>query len=71
MHRISARRRSGGTAPCSIVLEDKEPVKPRIQDVVALLFEISPEQAILFRIKRTGLYERASGRPGLSPLALA
>lgn len=50
-----------------VVLQDKEPVKPRIQDVVALLFEITTEQALLFMIKRTGMYERVR-EAWLSPL---
>ncbi len=44
-----------------VTLQDKEPVRPRIQDIVALLFDMSNEQALCVRIKRTAMYEKLQG----------
>jgi radical SAM family uncharacterized protein/radical SAM-linked protein len=39
-----------------IVLQDSEKAKPRIQDVVGMLFNAGPEQAALFGVKRTAMF---------------
>jgi radical SAM family uncharacterized protein/radical SAM-linked protein len=58
-----------GERPClAVVLQDQDQVKPRIQDVAALLLELPPEEAALLRIRRTGLFEKISGA-WTSPLA--
>lgn len=44
-----------------IVLQDSDKARPRIQDVVEKLFAISRDEALLFRIKRTAMFEKVSG----------
>jgi radical SAM family uncharacterized protein/radical SAM-linked protein len=59
---------SGTTSKVAIVLQDQDQIKPRIQDVAALLFELAPEQASVLRIRRTGLFEKVQDA-WTSPLA--
>ncbi len=42
-----------------ITLQDKDGVRPRIQDVIAQIFESSPDAAMLLRIRRTEMYYRS------------
>jgi hypothetical protein len=51
----------------NIVLVDQDQLKPRVQDVVEQLFGIDREQAVLFSIKRSGLYCREKDR-WISPM---
>ncbi len=44
-----------------ITLQDKDQLKPRVQDVIALLFGTSPDQSVLFGVKRTGMYYSSRG----------
>jgi radical SAM family uncharacterized protein/radical SAM-linked protein len=48
-------------ATITIVLQDFEQIKPRVQDVIEKLFSITREQALLFRIKRTAQYWNDKG----------
>jgi len=45
----------------SIILVDRERIKPRIQDVVAQLFAVKLEQLHLFGITRTGMFYQSEG----------
>ncbi len=53
---------SEGPALLSIALQDQGQIKPRIQDVMEQLLEITKEQFLLFRVKRTGLYWKENGQ---------
>ncbi len=44
-----------------ITLQDRDQIKPRVQDVIERCFNIGPEQAVRFRIKRIGMYCRNRG----------
>ena len=50
-----------GDGSLEIILQDSDKARPRIQDVVEQLFAISRDEALLFRIKRTAMFEKASG----------
>jgi radical SAM family uncharacterized protein/radical SAM-linked protein len=39
-----------------ITLVDSNQLKPRVQDVIERAFDIGPEQAVLFGVKRVGMY---------------
>ena len=39
-----------------ITLQDKDGVRPRIQDVIAQILESSPDETMLLRVRRTGMY---------------
>lgn len=45
-----------------VVLRDSEQVKPRIQDVVEKLFDITHDDALLFRIKRVAMFWNDNGK---------
>ncbi len=53
---------SEGPALLTVTLQDREPVKPRIQDVLEQLYGITKEQVLLFRVKRNGLFWNENGR---------
>jgi len=53
---------SEGTALLTVTLQDREPIKPRIQDVLEQLWGITKEQFLLFRVKRSGLFWNENGR---------
>lgn len=53
---------SAGGAVIEITLQDKDAVRARIQDVIEKLFEIGPDESVLFRIKRTAVYCSLEGR---------
>lgn len=59
--------RSSGETTISIVMRETESVRARIQDVVEQLFEVDPETAALFRIRRTEMYVSRNGN-WISPL---
>jgi radical SAM family uncharacterized protein/radical SAM-linked protein len=42
-----------------ITLQDRDQIKPRVQDVISRCFELDPEAVAPFPVKRTGLYCRA------------
>jgi len=44
-----------------VTIQDSDNAKPRIQDVVEELFAVSRDQALLFRIKRTAMFEKVNG----------
>jgi radical SAM-linked protein len=44
-----------------IAIQDSDKARPRIQDVVEKLFAIGRDEALLFRIKRTAMFEKVSG----------
>ncbi len=44
---------------CTLV--DHDQIKPRMQDVIEQLYTITSEHAVLFRIKRVGMYCREQG----------
>ena len=44
-----------------LTLEDKNQVKPRVQDVAAQCFAIGHEETTLFGIRRTGMYQQNRG----------
>ena len=50
-----------GDAALEITLQDSDKAKPRIQDVVGKLFAVSRDEALLFRIKRTAMFEKVNG----------
>jgi radical SAM family uncharacterized protein/radical SAM-linked protein len=50
-----------GAGSLEITLQDSDKARPRIQDVVEKLFAISRDQALLFRIMRTAMFERVNG----------
>ncbi len=52
-----------------VVMEDKDQLKPRIQDVVARCFDLDPEQAAQFTITRIAMYYRLRGE-WASPLVV-
>ena len=52
-----------------ITLEDKDQIKPRIQDVVSRCFDLAPEEAVQVKIRRTGMYYRLQGE-WVSPLVV-
>lgn len=54
---IKVARREGQTT-LSIMLQDKDNIKPRIQDVLAQCFEIGQDEALLFGTTRTAVYYR-------------
>ncbi len=45
-----------------ITLIDWDQLKPRVQDVIEQLFSIGKEQAVLFRIRRVGLFYKENGQ---------
>jgi radical SAM family uncharacterized protein/radical SAM-linked protein len=45
-----------------ITLRDKDNIKARIQDVIEKLFEIGPEESVLFKIRRTAVFCSVEGR---------
>jgi radical SAM-linked protein len=47
-----------GITALMVSLEDKENIKPRIQDVITQCFEIEQDDALLFKTKRTAVYYR-------------
>ena len=49
-----------GSGLLEITIQDSDKARPRIQDVVEKLFTISHDQALLFRIKRTAMFEKAN-----------
>jgi radical SAM family uncharacterized protein/radical SAM-linked protein len=51
-----------GTLRLFITLDDKDRIRPRIQDVIERLFSAGPESLPFFKIKRTGLYYRDGGQ---------
>ena len=50
--------RQDKAAALLITLMDQDPVKPRIQDVIGQVLGIGPEQTVMLRVMRTGLYCR-------------
>ncbi len=50
-----------GTALLEIILQDKDQMKPRIQDVIEQLFGIGRDRALLFGIKRTAMFTGEQG----------
>jgi hypothetical protein len=44
-----------------ITVQDTDKVRPRIQDVVEKLFATGRGEVLLFRIKRTVIFEKVSG----------
>ena len=50
-----------GDGSLEITLLDSDKARPRIQDVVEKLFAISRDEALLFRIKRTAMFEKING----------
>jgi radical SAM-linked protein len=44
-----------------VTLQDSDTVRPRIQDVLRLLFSLSDDQAALFRVRRTAMYTKEKG----------
>jgi radical SAM family uncharacterized protein/radical SAM-linked protein len=51
-----------GPSGLLITLIDREQLKPRVQDVIEQLFVVGKEQAVLFRVRRTGLFSREMGQ---------
>jgi len=50
-----------GAGLLEITLQDSDTTRPRIQDIVEKLFAISRDEALLFRIKRTAMFEKVNG----------
>ncbi|NTW68068.1 MAG: DUF2344 domain-containing protein, partial [Nitrospirae bacterium] len=50
-----------GPGLLEITIQDSEIAKPRIQDVIAKLFDIGHDQALLFNIKRTAMFVKENG----------
>jgi radical SAM-linked protein len=46
----------GDAAGLAIILQDKDQLRPRVQDVIEQLFAISADHSVLFGVKRTGMY---------------
>jgi len=46
----------GNMAELAIILLDKDPFRPRVQDVIQELFAVSSDHSALFGVKRTGMY---------------
>lgn len=44
-----------------ITLQDSDKARPRVQDVVEKLFAIGRDEALLFKIKRTAMFEKVNG----------
>jgi radical SAM-linked protein len=57
-----ALKRTDGTVFTEIILHDSEQVKPRVQDVVEQLFDITHDQALLLRIKRVAMFWNDKGK---------
>lgn len=51
-----------GSSSISIVLQDFDQIKPRVQDVIDQLFSITRDQALLFRTKRIAQYWSNKGQ---------
>jgi radical SAM-linked protein len=58
---------SGASPHLIITLVDKDQLKPRVQDVIEQLFTIDREQAVLFHIKRAGMFWKENGQ-WISPM---
>ncbi len=56
-------------AALAITLEDRDQVKPRIQDIVACLFDAGPDKAVHLRVRRVAMYCRVRDA-WVSPLAV-
>ena len=50
-----------GAGLLEITLQDSDKARPRIQDIVEKLFAIGRDEALLFRIKRTAMFEKDNG----------
>ncbi|MEK6745061.1 MAG: DUF2344 domain-containing protein, partial [Nitrospirota bacterium] len=50
-----------GDGSLEIILQDTDKARPRVQDVVEKLFAIHRDEALLFRIKRTAMFEKVNG----------
>lgn len=50
-----------GSGLLEITIQDSDKARPRIQDIVEKLFAIGRDEALLFRIKRTAMFEKADG----------
>ncbi|MDH4163129.1 MAG: TIGR03960 family B12-binding radical SAM protein [Nitrospirota bacterium] len=50
-----------GADSLEVMLEDKDNVKPRIQDVVRVLLELSDEETTMTRIRRTAVFCKVDG----------
>ncbi len=64
-----AIRKSDDQAGLLVTLLDVNQVKIRVQDVIEQLFNVGPDQSLLFRVKRTGMYYR-KGEAWVSPMDL-
>ncbi len=54
-------RTSTGPVELSIILQDRDQIRPRVLDVIARCFDAGQDEAALFGIKRTGMYSRNRG----------
>jgi len=53
--------RASNTTGLTIILQDKNQLRPRVQDVIERLFAINTDRSVLFEIKRTGMYYSSGG----------
>jgi len=53
--------RANNTARLTVILQDKDQLRPRVQDVIEQLFSISSDRSVLFEMKRTGMYYSSGG----------
>ena len=52
---------SKGAGLLEITIQDSDKARPRVQDIVEKLFAIGRDEALLFRIKRTAMFEKDNG----------
>jgi radical SAM family uncharacterized protein/radical SAM-linked protein len=50
-----------GAGLLEITIQDSDKARPRIQDIVEKLFAVGRDEALLFRIKRTAMFEKDNG----------
>jgi len=53
--------RVGSMAGLEIILLERDQLRPRVQDVIEQLFAVSADHAVLFGVKRTGMYYSSRG----------